>query len=168
MSNYNRITRECPVSQMYPEVRQAIRNYFQEHELGDIFSETLMSCETVSEKKELSGLASVFDDNLDSTIHTGMLLTSHWLIWVRSGDKSGALLAAANLENISVRESFSILTQDSGLEVSGYIESSKSKVRGHIATGGEPIVQKFCDEVNQAIVKVKPPIKKGWPKWMGG
>ena len=168
MSDYNRTTRECPVSQLHPEARQAIRNYFKEHELGDLVTESLICCETVSEKKNLSGLASWLSDDLDTTIHTGMLLTSHWLIWVRSGDRSGTHLAAANLENISVRESFSLLTQDVGLEVSGYLEDSKGRMRGYIAMGVEPAAQKFCDEVKQAIAKVKPPRQKGLPKWMGG
>jgi hypothetical protein len=168
MSDYNRTTRECPVSQLHPKVRQAIRNYFQEHKLGDLEAETLICCETISEKKSAGRLVSWLNGELDTTIYTGMLLTSQWLIWVRSGEKSGTLLAAANLENISAREYFSMLTQDTGLEVSGYIEDSKDRMRGYIAMGPESAAQKFCDEVKQAITKAKPPTQKGWPKWLGG
>jgi hypothetical protein len=168
MSDYNRTTRECPVSQLHPEVRKALRKYFQEHELGNLETETLVCCETVSEKKSAGGLASWLNDELDTTIHTGMILTSEWLIWVRSGDKSGTLLAAASLKNITVREYFSILTQDTGLEVTGFLEDSKSRIQGNIAMGRDLAAQKFCDEVKQAITKANPPTKKGWPKWMGG
>ena len=35
MSDYNRTTRECQVSQLHPEVLLALRNYFQEQKLGD-------------------------------------------------------------------------------------------------------------------------------------
>jgi len=167
MSDYNRTTRECSVSQLHPEVRQAIWNYFQEHQLGDLEAETLLCCETISEKKSPGKLTSWLNDEPDTTIHTGMLLTSQWLIWVRSGDKSGTRLAAANLENISVKVFTSILTQDSGLEVFGYLEDSKGRMRGDIAMGSELAAQKFCDEVKQAITKAKPPTKKGWSKWMG-
>ena len=168
MSDYNRTTRECFVSQLNPELRQAIRRYFQEHKLGDLEAETIMCCETISTKRNFSKLVSLLKGVLDTTIHTGMLLTSHWLIWVRSGDRSGTHLAAAYLENISVRESFSLLTQDVGLEVSGYLEDSKGRMRGYIAMGAEPAAQKFCDEVKQEIAKVKPPRQRGLPKWMGG
>ena len=168
MSDYNRTTRECSVSQLHPELRQAIRSYFQEHELGDPQAETLMCCETISEKKNAGGLVSWLNGELDTTIHTGMLLTSQWLIWVRSGDKSGTLLAAADLKQISVKAYTSILTQDTGLEVSGYIEDSKGLMRGYIGMGSELAAQKFCDEVKQAITKANPPTKKSWPKWLGG
>jgi hypothetical protein len=30
------------------------------------------------------------------------------------------------------------------------------------------IAQKFCDEVNQAIIKVNPPAPKGLSRWWGG
>jgi hypothetical protein len=168
MSDYTRTTRECLVSQLHPELRQAIRNYFKEHDLGDLTAETLMCCETISEKKSAGRLVSWLNAELDTTIHMGMLLTSQWLIWVRSGDKSGTLLAAARLENISVREYYSMLTRDTGLEVIGYLEDSKSRVRGNIAMGPELVTQKFYEEVKQAIIKAKPPTQKGWPKWMGG
>jgi len=46
MSNYHRITRECTVSQLHPELRQAIQSYFQAHDLGNPETESLMCCET--------------------------------------------------------------------------------------------------------------------------
>ena len=109
MSEYNRTTRECFVSQLDPEVRQAFRKYFQEHQLGDLEVETLRCCETISRKKNLGGLFSWLYGSVDSTVHTGILLTSQWLIWARRGDKSGTRLTAANLSHISVREHSSFL-----------------------------------------------------------
>ena len=168
MSDYNRTTRECSVSQLHPELRQAIRRYFEEHELGDLEAETLMCCETLSEKKNISRLVSLLKGAEDTTIHTGMLLTSQWLIWVRRGDQSGTLLTAANLKEIQARAFTSILVKDTGLEIFGYIGDSKGKMRGYIGTGSELAAQKFCEEVQKAIANVTPPTQKGWPKWMGG
>jgi hypothetical protein len=168
MSDYNRTTRECPVSQLRPELRQAIRHYFQENQLGDPGAETVLCCETVSEKKSTNELVSWLNGGLDTTIYTGMLLTSQRLIWVKSGDKSGTQLTAAKLEDISAREYVSILPKDTGLEISGYAENSRSQMRGYIAMGSEAAAQKFCDEVKQAITKVKPPPKTGWARWLGG
>jgi hypothetical protein len=168
MSDYNRTTRECLVSQLHPELRQEIRNYFKEHELGDLEAETIICCETTSEKKSAGGPASWLNDDLDIIVYTGMLLTPNWLIWVRYGDRSGVHLAAANLINISVKEYSSFLTQDNGLEVTGFIEGSKGRLRGNIAMGTEIAAQKFCDEVRQAIAKANPPSKSIWPKWLGG
>ena len=168
MSDYNRTTRECPVSQLRPELFLAIRNYFQEHKLGDLEAETLLCCETTSRKKSANQLVSWLNDGLDTTVHTGILFTSQWLMWVRSGDKSGIQLASADLKQISVRVYTSIFTRDNGLEVSGHIEDSKGMMRGVIAMESTVAAQKFCDEVNQAIIKVNPPAPKNLSRWWGG
>jgi len=166
MSDYNRTTRECPVSQLHPELRQALQSYFREHELGDPESETLLCCETISTKKDSGRLVSLLKGVQDTTIHTGTLLTSQWLIWVRSGDQSGTRLNAANLKDIEVRTYSSILTRDTGLEIFGFIEDRH--VRGYVGMGAELAAQKFCEEVGKAISAVKPPTKKGWPNWLPG
>jgi hypothetical protein len=168
MSDYNRTTRECPVSQLHPELLQAIQSYFQEHKLGDLEAETLMCCETISTKKNFGRLVSLLKGVGDKTIHTGMLLTSQWLIWVRRGDQSGTLLNAANLKEIQVRTYISILTKDTGLEIFGYIRDSKGQVRGYVGMGAELAAQKFYEEVKKAITNVNPPTPKSLPKWMGG
>lgn len=169
MSDYNRTTRECSVSQLHPELRQAIRSYFQEHELGDLQAETLMCCETISEKKDAGRLVSMLKGVLDTTIHTGMLLTTQWLIWARKGDQSGVVLNAANLKEIQVRDYASIFAPDTGLEILGYIGDAKGQVRGYVGMGTEPAAQKFFEEVQKAITAANPPPPpKKLPKWLGG
>jgi hypothetical protein len=168
MSDYNRITRECPVSQLHPELLLTVQRYFQEHKLGDLETETLMCCETISTKKNFGKLDTVLKGAEDTTIHMGMLLTSQWLIWVRRGDHSGILLTAANLKEIQVRSYVSILPKDTGLEIFGYIGDASGQVRGYVGLGTELAAQKFCEEVRKAISIVNPPIKKSLPKWLGG
>lgn len=169
MSDYDRTTRECTVSQLRPELLQAIRKFFQEHRLGDMETETLMCCETISKKKSAGRLDSLLNDELDTTIHTGMLLTPEWLIWVRSGDQSGTLLTAANLKEIQVKPYSSILAKDTGLEIFGHIGDSKGRVKGYVGMGLELAAQKFCEQVQQAITKANPPPpRRGIPKWLGG
>jgi len=168
MSDYNRTTRECSASQLHPELFLTIRNYFQEHKLGDLETEALACYETTSRKKSGNGLGAWLSDGLDTTIHTGILLTSQRLIWVRNGDKSGAQLASADLKQISVRVYASLFTRDTGLEISGHMEDSKGVMRGYIAMGSAEAAQKLSDEVNQAIIKVNPPAPKNVSKWRGG
>jgi hypothetical protein len=163
MSDYHRTTRECSTSQLHPELLQAIRNYFLEKQLGDLEAETILCCETISEKKNVHRLVAWLNGTSDTTIHMGILLTSQWLIWARHGDTSGTILAAASLGNILVKTYTSILTQDTGLEISGYFENSKGPLKGHIGMESELVAQKFCDE----IARLNPPKQKGWPKWMG-
>jgi hypothetical protein len=169
MSDYNRTTRECSVSQLHPEIRQAVQSYFLEHELGNPETETLICCETISRKKDFGRLASMLKGPEETTIHTGMLLTSQRLIWVRKGDQSGAVLNAANLKEIQVRAYASIFAPDTGLEILGYISEAKQQARGYVGMGIEPAAQKFCEEVQKAITAANPPPPPTkWPKWLGG
>lgn len=167
MSDYDRATRECTVSQLHPELLQAIQIYFQEHQLGDLEVEILQCCETISRRKNFSRLVSLLKGVGDTTIHTGMLLTSDRLIWVRKGDQSGTRLTAANLKEIQVKAYTSMLTKDTGLEIFGYIGDSKGNVRGYVGMGAELAAQNFCEEARKAIDIVQPPTQKTWPKWMG-
>ena len=170
MSDYQHTTRECSVRQLRPELFQAVQDYFREHRLGSLDAEILMCCETLSKKKSDNKLLSLMQGESDTTIHMGMLLTSERLIWVRSGDRSGTRLNAADFKEIQVREFSPLFSKDIGLEIYGYVEGSKSRVRGYIGMGSESTTQKFCERVQQAIDKVKPPSKKGkwWTRLLGG
>ena len=168
MSEYIRTTRECSVRELRPELLEAIQNYFLEHRLGVLEAEALMCCETVSKKKSSGRLASWLSGQLDTLIYTGMLLTSEWLIWVHHGDRSGILVNAADLKQIRAGFYNSSLTKDTGLKIAGYIGEAQERVRGYIGMGTDPATRKFCEKVEQAVDKVKPPAKKGLFKWLTG
>jgi hypothetical protein len=167
MSEYIRTTRECSVNELQPELLQAIQSYFQEHELGNLQAETLLCCETYSRRKNTDKAASWLGDNPDDMIHSGMLLTAQQLIWVQHGDKSGTRLHAADLNSIRAKFYTSTFMKDAGLEITGYVGDSNSRVRGYIATGTDPAAQKFCEAVRDATLKENPP-SKGWLKWLAG
>jgi hypothetical protein len=165
MSEYIRTTRECSISQFHPELRQALRKYFEEHELGDLQAEILMCCETVSRKKNTGKSGSWLSDSPDTTIYTGTLLTSRFLFWAHYGDRSGTLVNGANLDEIRAEPYTALFTKDTGLDIVGYISGAKSRVHGRIGMGTELAAQKFCEEVKKAITQINPPTKKsifGW------
>ena len=159
MSEYNRTTRECSVTQLHAELRQAIQTYFQEHKLGHLEAETLMCCETISRKRDGSKTFVWLSSKPDEIIYTGMLLTSQWLIWVHHGNVSGTLLNAANLNEIRAEFYTPLFSNDAGLQIIGYIGDVKAGVRGYIGMGTDLAAQKFCEEVKQAIKKINPPAK---------
>ena len=156
MSQYNRATRECSVSQLHPELRQAIQNYFAEYRSGSLVADTLMCCETISEKKSANKLISWLSGTSDATIYTGMLLTSEWLIWVHHGDRSGTLLNAANLKLIQAEFYSAPFTKETGLQITGFIEGAKGGIRGQIEMGPEIATEKFCERVKREIAKLNP------------
>jgi hypothetical protein len=181
MSDYTRITRKCLVSHLRPELRKAVQEYAHSHGLDNeaethsltaethsLMAETISCYETTSERKSAGKLLSWLNDRSDTITHVGILLTPERLIWVRWGDQSGTLLTAANLKEIKVKVYASILANDTGLEVYGFIGDSKSRVRGYIGMESASIAQELCDEIRQAIDKVNPPVKRKVPWWLGG
>jgi hypothetical protein len=168
MGDYIRSTRECPVNQVRPELRRALEEYFQKNSLSDLEAETILCCETVSEKKADSWLDTLLGGKEEPVIYTAMLLTSTHLIWARGGQKSSINVNIADLRFIHVKPFSSLFIKDTGLEISGLLGNSKGMKLGYIGMGPEPITQKFCDEVQQAIDKVHPPSASKWPAWMRG
>jgi hypothetical protein len=168
MSDYHRTTRPVSVSQLHPELFAAVRKHFQEHQFGDPEIETLLCYETVSKKKATNRLVSWMNAGLDETVHMGVLFTSQWLIWVWKGDQSEVHLSSADLKQISARVYASIFTRDTGLELAGHIEGSKGMMRGVLGMESANVAEKFCDELNQAIIKVSPPAPKNISRWWGG
>lgn len=166
MSEYTRSARACSVTELHPEILRELRRFFREHALGEVEAETQLCCQVISRKKNTGALASWLTDKPDTTIHTGIVLTSQYLIWVLHGDRTGTLLNAADLHKIGARYYVPRLSSDAGLEIVGYIGDSNARVRGYIGMGTDPAAQKFCEEVQQAIIKANPPPPKtifGWP-----
>ncbi len=81
---------------------------------------------------------------------------------------SGLVVNSADLKDIQVALLNYPFNRDTGLELVGFVGSSKDRVRGMIAMGPEAATVKFAEEVKEAINKVKPPVKKGMSNWFRG
>jgi hypothetical protein len=157
MSNYKRFTRECTLEQLRPELVHAIRGYLQEHGLAEVETQIEMCCETISERQKASAIAALLREDPDKVYYTGAFVTPQWLVWARSGDKTGTTVVSAQLREIHVKPLASLLVKDAGLEVSGFIGNSRIHAGGYIGLGPEAAAQKFCEKVKQAVDKVNPP-----------
>ncbi len=160
MIGYTSATRKCSASRIYPSLYQAVREYFQTHQVGDLDTETILCCETTSEKQNPGKLTSFLDGNPDSTVHLAIILTAEWLIWARSGDRSGTLVTGTKLKLIRVKAFVARRTKDIQLEVSGFMVDSKEYVRGNLEMGPEVAAQKFCELVVKAVLNANPPEKR--------
>ncbi len=161
MSSYIRRTRECTLSQLNSRLSQALREYFQTHQLGDPDTEIHMCCETFSEKHNPSRLASFLEGNSDTTSHLALLLTIDWFIWASSGDRSGTVVYGTKLKGLQVKAFIAKRTNNMQLEILGMIGGTRDYAKGILEMGPEPAAQKICEEVIQAVNKVTPPAKKG-------
>ena len=167
MSRYNRTTRECPVSQLHPELYQAVQEFFRTHQMGDMTTETRRCCETISVKKDTNRLVSFLEGKIDQTSRLAMLMTSEWLIWVGSGDRSGIHTTGAKLKAIRVKLFIAKRTNNMQLDISGFIADTKEYVRGTLELGSEPAAQSFCEDVERTVLKENPPEKRSLSGWFG-
>ena len=172
MSDYQRSTRACAISQIRSELSQAIREYFQLHQLGDPQAATLACCETIS-ARDNDGNPGSFLNRLmhagpDTTFHLAILLTADWLVWGRWGDRSQTVVTGARLKVIKVKAFVTRRTKDMQLEISGFVNDSREVVRGNLELGPEPAAQKFCDQVLEAVNRENPPAKRALSRWFGG
>ena len=166
MFGYRRATRECSVNQLNPELLQSFRDYFIQHKFGDLTEETLLCCETFSEKENQSKIEALLSGNPDSSDYLGMILTEEWLLWARTGSRSGTKAFGANLKDIRVKQYSSRLTHETGLNIDGYLCDFKERVWGNLAMGPEDAERKFCEEVQKAVEKINPPAKKRTLPWL--
>jgi hypothetical protein len=137
MSDYLRTTRECAPAQLKPELLQAIRAYGVQHELGNVEADCQLCVETHSEKKKKGLFASLGGGDPDAFSDTALLLTPAWLIWARSGPKSGTVVSSARLRDIQVSAFESKLIPDTGLEVQSTVAGSAEPVVAFIPLGPE-------------------------------
>ena len=137
MSDYTRTTRECAPAQLKPELLQAIRAYAQQHDLGSVEADARLCCETHSEKKKKGFLASLGGGDPDPAHDTALLVTPAWLIWARSGPKTGVVVSSARLREAQVSAYSSKLIPDSGLEVQSLMVGSPEPVVAFIPLSAE-------------------------------
>ncbi len=167
MSRYTRTTRKCLVSQLHPDLSQAIGEFFQARQLGDPETETRSCCETTAVKPASGKLLSFLEGNLDTSFHLAILLTSDWLIWARSGDRSGLRVMGAKLKTIRTKAFVTRRTNEMQLEVSGYMDNSSELARGTLELGPEATAQRFCEEVVETVLRENPPEKRSRPRMFG-
>ena len=147
MGEYIRSTRACSFEQLRPELVSAIREYVADRKLGDIEPDILMCCETTSEKLKKGFFRSLMGGDPDPIHYIGALVTPIWLIWARSGPKSGTVVLSARLKDVQVKDFESDLIQDTGLEVFGFVGNSTERMHVFIGLGQEPPAQKFAETV---------------------
>lgn len=155
MSDYIRTTRECTLDSLQPALSAAIQKHIERHGLGIQDADILVCCETISTKpkKGLFGKAEV--------ILTGMLVTSHWLVWAAGKENETPVVISARLSDITVQDyetsDFYKMVPDSGLNISGLRTDTPQAGTSFIGLGPEPAAQKFRQVIRGEIDKGKHP-----------
>ena len=154
MGEYQRVTKECTLESMRPELAKAIQAHIERYELEGVVENILICCETIStkEKKSLFGRKTEVEMG-------GVILTPKWLIWAggKENEKAGAL--SARLQELRVEDyektKMYQMIEDTGVNVDGFRtgqETSSGSV--FIGLGREPVAKRFREMLKEAITKV--------------
>jgi hypothetical protein len=161
-------TRKSSWSGLNPGLQRVFRGYFESHGLENPAAGNFLCCETRTDRSGLGSLAAFLDGNPPAVEHLGIMLTDKSLIWARAREPYPPIAVGADLKEIRVRPYTSLLSKESGLELSGLVGDKKAGIRGRFALGPEPAAMEFIDAVIQAVGKANPPAPKKeipWLKW---
>lgn len=153
MSTYTRSTRECTFDDMPPEVHAAIQNHIEKYRLGKIESSHPICFKTTSTWKK-TGL---FANGYETTI-TGMLITSHLLVWTGEMKNGKPVVMSALLRNIDVQDFENTamygVNPDSGINISGRYSDVTKQGLSFIGLGTDSAGEKFRQILQLAIQKI--------------
>ena len=153
MSDWERSTKEIPLESLPEVVISAIHKHIEEHNLGSILDETLMSIQTdsVQLKKSLFGKR--------QTVQVSTVLTPRWLVWAIQENMTQPVVLSAQLINLTVQDyaetSFAKRIPDSGIEVNGQFTDSRESASAFIGLGGGIAASKFKEIVLKTVQDAK-------------
>jgi len=153
MSDWERSTKEIPLESLPEVVISAIHKHIEEHNLGSILDETLMSIQTdsVQLKKSLFGKR--------QTVQVSTVLTPRWLVWAIQENMTQPVVLSAQLINLTVQDyaetSFAKMIPDSGIEVNGQFTDSRESASEFIGLGEGIAASKFKEIVLKTVQDAK-------------
>ena len=149
MGDYHRVTCECTLDSMRPELTAAIHAHIERYGLEDVVASALICCETISTKQKKK----LFGSKTEVEI-AGVILTPKWLIWAGGKENERAGVLSARLQDLRVEDyeksNMYKMIQDTGLNVFGF-QTANGLGSVFIGLGSEPVVQKFRDMLKEAI-----------------
>jgi hypothetical protein len=166
MFAYRRTTRECSVNQLNPRLRKAFEEYFIEHRMGSLAEEAQRCCETISDRENPGRLDGLLTGNPDSIDYLGLILTEKFLLWGRSGDRSGTKVFAADLKDVKIKSYKSRFSGERGIKIDAFLPEFKERAKGNLALGPEPAAQMFCEAAIKSAEQAKPPAGKRRIPWL--
>ena len=154
MREYRRVTKECSLESMRPELAEAIKAHIERYELEGVIENILIGCETISTKEKKS----LFGKKTEVEIG-GVILTSKWLIWAggKEGERVGVL--SARLQDLRVQDyektKMYQMIEDTGVNVDGFKTGQEiGSASVFIGLGNEPAAKRFREMLKEAIAKV--------------
>ena len=154
MSDWKRTTKEVSFEDLPSEIRSAIEQHIEQHNLGPILADALMCIQTHSEKiaKGLFGKQEI--------VQMAAIMTPRWLVWSVDQPATQAAVLSAQLIQVTVQDysqtSFAQMVPDSGVQISGMFTDSSESASAFIGLDEGVAGQKF----RQLLIKTAADAKK--------
>ncbi len=149
MGDWKRVTRECAVDGLGPEINAAIQKHLDLYNLGPLASQATACVETTSEKLK-KGLPAG-----EKSVITEVILAPGWLIWIIRGERPDVTVMSANLADIVVQDyastPFARMVPDTGVEVSGTFTDVAERGSSFIPLDDGPAAQRFKKALMDAV-----------------
>ncbi len=152
MSDYNRSTRECLISQIRPEMLAAIRAYVEKNELEEVESGAKFCVETTNEKKKGGLFGGPPASDPDKVHYAAIVITPPWFIGVTFGEKAGVTVTFMPLRNLEVKEyQFAHMIPDTGIEVTGFRPGDSERGSIFWGLGTEPAADRLRTTLKEVV-----------------
>lgn len=149
MISYTRITKECSIEKMQPDMLAAICKHLDAKDLKDEIDNAIVSVETTSIKHFKKLLRQGTQTEFSSVI-----LTPKWLIYAVKTANEKLSVLSGRLSNLQIeayeKSTLHAIVPDTGLNVSGF-HLGESQGIIFIGLGTETAAQKFRDKLSKAI-----------------
>jgi len=119
MGKFQRVTKECSLESMRPELAKALQEHIERYELEGVLENILIGCEIIStkEKKSLFGRKTEIEMG-------GVILTPKWLIWAGGKESEKVGVLSARLQDLRVEDyektKMYQIIEDTGVNVDGF------------------------------------------------
>jgi hypothetical protein len=155
MTDYLRSTRECALSELPPDLLDAIRSHAAKYHLGDIDRDIVICCETISKNRRVTGILSrMMGGDPDPVRYTAILVTPQWFIGARTGSLSGIFAFSARLSDIEAREfEESQPMGDRGIVVSGKMTDIPQPMESWWGLGAGPASERLKQVLDRSLAR---------------
>lgn len=168
MSHYQRTTRACTLTELRPELAEAVYAHAQLQHWIDLKSEVLACCETTTERRSTNRVDAWLNNSAATLSHLALIATLDRLIWAYSSDRARAGAASARFTEMRLKIFTPKTTAGIAVEVYARMDGTGEKAGGRFMLDGGPAARHFCEEVKRITDPLYPPeVEKPRRKWFG-
>lgn len=153
--DYSRITRECVLDDLRPELRSAILEHAKAQQLGDVRARHAICIETKSERLATRRVFGVLSSGgKASAHHSAALVAPPWIIWAVTSSSDGTKAYSARLDAVDVKDyDMKGLIEDDGITITVPTGGKEEQTSAFLGMAPGSIATEFKRRLRQEMEK---------------